>query len=49
MKMGLPYDSIVSMDDSEIHLILGIEGAMNEVSNENSQMQADLHRSQMSS
>ena len=45
--MGIPYDSIMSMDEEEIHLLIGIEAATNEYQNENSQMQADLHRSQI--
>ena len=49
MKIGIPYDSIIAMDDEEITLLLGIDSAMNEMQNENAQMQADLHRSQMSS
>jgi len=47
MKIGIPYDSIASMDDEEINLIIGIESAMNEYQNENAQMQSDLRRSQM--
>ena len=46
MKIGIPYDSILSMDEEEIQLILGIESAVDEYQNENAQMQADLHRSQ---
>ena len=47
MKIGIPYDSITSMDDEEINLIIGIDSAMNEMQNENAQMQSDLRRSQM--
>ena len=49
MKIGIPYDSIMSMDDKEIHLFLGIDAAMNEMEHENAQMQSDLRRSQMNS
>ena len=49
MKIGIPYDSILSMDEEEIQLIIGIESAVDEYQNENSQMQADLRRSQMNS
>jgi len=45
--MGIPYDSIMAMDEEEIHLLIGIEAATNEYQNENSQMQADLRRSQI--
>jgi hypothetical protein len=37
----------MSMDDKEINLFLGIDAAMTEMQNENSQMQSDLRRSQM--
>jgi len=49
MKIGIPYDSIRSMDDEEINMIMGVDAAMNEMEHENAQMQADLRRSQMSS
>ena len=49
MKIGIPYDSILSMDNDEINMIMGVDAAMSEMEHENAQMQADLHRSQMSS
>tara|TARA_B100000949_G_C14227575_1_gene427426 strand:+ start:911 stop:1054 length:144 start_codon:yes stop_codon:yes gene_type:complete len=46
MKIGIPYDSIMLMDEEEINMIIGIESAMNEAQNENAKMQSDLRRSQ---
>ena len=39
----------MAMDEDEIHLLIGIDAATNEYQHENSQMQADLQRSQMNS
>ena len=49
LKIGIPYDSILSMNDDEISMFMGINAAMTELEHENAQMQSDLRRSQMSS
>jgi len=39
LKLGIPWDFIMDATESQIHLILGIEAAMNQKENEDNQAQ----------